>query len=303
MTGLNFVNLFIGRCVAKTYTTAKVRKKISFYLNNRSKINAQHPPLLIYQMGKVASSSIYRSIKQYWAVSPVYHVHVLSNENLRVLDRVIRKSYPRTHNIPDHLLAGEFLRRYIPRTSPKTKWKIITLVRDPIARNISSFFQDLKTRHLYLEYSKIIENHDIEGAAGLLADAFLKNHDHSRPLNWFDMELKRVFKIDIFSMPFDKESGFKIYNSELGSALLIKLEKLRECAEPALSQFLKMDGFRLIDENISDKKEYASLYHTVRQSIKFPDDFITKIYSSKLVRHVYTDNEINQFKFKWCSVN
>ena len=291
------------RCTGKTYRTAKLHKKILFYIQNRSKINAAQPPLLVYQMGKVASSSVYRSIRRSWSHSPVYHLHVLSRENLSILDQVIRNAYPSTHYVPDHLVAGEFLRRFVPTSPPRTKWKIITLVRDPIARNISSFFQDLRSRHQYLDFSKIIDNDDVEAAAGLLANAFLNHHDHSRPLNWFDMELNQVFKIDIFSEPFDKENGFKIYDSELGTALLIKLERLRECAEPALSQFLSLDGFQLIDENISDKKDYGELYSTVRQSIKFPEDFISRIYNSKLVRHIYTDSEINQFKQRWCSVN
>jgi hypothetical protein len=250
-------------------------------------------------MGKVGSSSIYRSIKSGWTQSPVYHLHVLSEDNLSALDRVIRESYPKTRFIPEHLIAGEFLRRYLPTSAAKQKWKIITLVRDPIARNVSSFFQDLTTRHSYLNYSKLIENDDVEGTARLLIDAFLKNHDHHRPLNWFDMELKRVFNMDVFSEAFDKERGFQIYSNDRCKALVIKLEALDRCVEPAFKQFLNLDGFQLQTENVSINKNYGQLYNTVRKSIKFPDAFIDQMYDSKLIRHVYTEDEIMRFRRKW----
>ena len=260
-----------------------------------------HPPLLIYQMGKVGSSSIYRSIKSGWTQSPVYHLHVLSEDNLNALDRVIRESYPKTRFIPEHLIAGEFLRRYLPTTTPKQKWKIITLVRDPIARNVSSFFQDLTTRHAYLNYSQLIDNDDIEGTSRLLIEAFLNNHDHHRPLNWFDMELKRVFNMDVLSEAFDKERGFTICSNDRCNVLVIKLEALDRCVEPAFKQFLNLDGFQLQTENVSIQKNYGQLYNAVRKSIQFPDAFIDRMYASRLVQHLYTADEIAGFRRRWCT--
>ncbi|MFO7713620.1 putative capsular polysaccharide synthesis family protein [Desulfosarcina sp.] len=218
---------------------------------------------------------------------------------MQALDRVIRDAYPQTRYIPEHLIAGEFLRPRVPRGPRPCKWPVITLVRDPIARNVSSFFQDLTTRHTHLDYAALLAEDDVEGNARRLIDTFLIRHDHQRPLKWFDMELKRVFDIDIFAEPFDKEKGFTIYGNDRCRVLLIKLEALDRCAAPAFQQFLNTNAFKLPNENVSAQKDYGRLYDAVRKSIHFPDDFIDRMYTSRLVQHLYTDDEIAGFRRRW----
>ena len=292
-----------GRLLTQNYVTSKTIQKILFYLSNRFKLNETYPPLLIYQMGKVGSLSIYHSIKQCRLKSPVYHLHVLSEDGVKALDCVIRDSFTKTRYVPEHLITSEFFRPYLCVRHPKIRCKVITLVRDPIARNISSFFGDLNTRHFYLDPLTMLNSDDVEDATGVLINAFIKNHDHLKPLNWFDMELNKVLRMDIYSKPFDKEKGFEIYENDSCSALVIKLERLNQCAKQAFSQFLLLSDFQLISKNISNDKNYGKLYRTVSQSIKIPNDYIDVMYNSKLVQHVYTENEIIQFKNKWLSTH
>jgi hypothetical protein len=56
-------------------------------------------------------------------------------------------------------------------------------------------------------------------------------------LNWFDNEPKTVFGIDVFSSSFLLDKGHKIYNGNNSDMLLIKLEKLDECAKEAFNVF------------------------------------------------------------------
>jgi hypothetical protein len=296
---LNVKQTLIRRSKVGNHTAAKAIRKIIFYVSNRHRVLTGRPPLLIYQMGKVGSSSIHASVNTFWKSSPVYHLHVLSAANLAALDRVIRDAYPRTRHIPEHLIAGEFLRHYLPRGPRPNRWPIITLVRDPIARNVSSFFQDLTTRHTYLDFAAMLADNDTEGTARRLINAFLDNHDHQRPLKWFDMELRRVFGIDVFAEPFDKQKGFTIYRNDRCRVLLIKLESLDRCVRAAFEQFLNINDFKLQTENVSRQKKYGQLYDAVKRSINFPEAFIDRMYTSRLVQHLYTNDEIAVFRRKW----
>ena len=281
------------------YATRKKIDKFKFYLSNRRKLTADNPPLIIYQMGKVGSSSINRSLKKYWTASPVYRVHVLTEGGLQRLDHVIRNAYAKTRFIPLHLIVSEFLRPHLSISPSKIKWNIITLVRDPIARNISSFFQDLGTRHHYFDYPTSAGNEKFNRAVEELVGMYLDNHDHARPLTWFDSEFGRTFNMDIYDYRFDREKGFSIIKEDDCRVLVLKLEALDRCAASAFQEFLKIDNFELINDNLAREKKYASLYQQFKKAIVLPEKYIEMMYNTKFVNHFYTQDEINRFRQRW----
>jgi hypothetical protein len=44
---------------------------------------------------------------------------------------------------PEHLWDGLFLANSLRAEDPGGRWRFVTLVRDPLARTISEFFEDL----------------------------------------------------------------------------------------------------------------------------------------------------------------
>lgn len=78
--------------------------------------------ILVYQPGKVASSSIKKALDKVYK-GPVVHLH----------------SFERDHG--EHSLNRE--RKNLRQKGDLPKVKIISLVRDPLSRNLSAFFQNL----------------------------------------------------------------------------------------------------------------------------------------------------------------
>ena len=62
------------------YSRARSFKERSeFYLRDFD----ANPPIIVYQMGKVGSSTVYRSLVNSYLKNPVYQVHFLSDEGIR----------------------------------------------------------------------------------------------------------------------------------------------------------------------------------------------------------------------------
>ena len=96
-------------------------------------------PVLIYQMGKVGSESIQASLS---ALNlPSIHAHFLSWQNLRDVEKYyLRRPHAK---VPEHIIRSKRLRAIMDKTWGRIQWKVITLVREPVAGTISDVFQNL----------------------------------------------------------------------------------------------------------------------------------------------------------------
>jgi|SRR5690606_2252081 len=99
------------------------------------------PYILIYQMGKVGSSSIYASLKAK-GVPKVFHLHRMNPETTQKMKRTFLEQNLLAQFRTEQLFETIY-RKAIQR---RKKVKIITLVREPISRNISAFFENLTYR-------------------------------------------------------------------------------------------------------------------------------------------------------------
>lgn len=94
-------------------------------------------PILVFQMGKVGSSSVFESLKYLGLKNPIFHIHYLSPSGIEHVERSNSGQTPR------HILESRYLRNVLEKGHPGQKWKIVSLVREPITRNISAFFQNI----------------------------------------------------------------------------------------------------------------------------------------------------------------
>ncbi|MEJ2116073.1 MAG: putative capsular polysaccharide synthesis family protein, partial [Gammaproteobacteria bacterium] len=279
----------------------------SYYLTRKAKyleVSKLHKPdretVVIYQMGKVGSSSVKYSLSKLDRPMNLYHVHALTKERIdwqqqayRNASRIRGKAV-----IHSHLVEGIFLRKELDR-NPNQHWKIITLVRDPIARNISTFFQSLDI--LFPEWVKEhnIDKDNLVDHVKEMIELFLSKADHKLPLVWFDKLLKPVFNINVFDQKFPVSKGYEIYKNDKVELLLIKLEDLDRCASNAFKEFLGIENFALVNANITSEKADSKAYAEFKKLIRLPDSYIDEMYSSQLVQHFYTQSEIDRLKTKW----
>ena len=159
--------------------------------------------ILVYTMGKVGSTSIYYSLKKIFK-GRVLFIHRMIKENIDAYNEAfIRKNLK-----PHRSKMGEMTLGYLP----SKKKRIITLVREPIGRNISDFFQDLK---VYMDDHNKIENYDDK----IIRNQFLNNYPQELPLNWFTDEFQKTTKINIYEHPFDIQKKFTVIFSPRSSSI------------------------------------------------------------------------------------
>ena len=256
--------------------------------SNLSKKN----PIIIHQMGKVGSSSLYHSLKSLKLNRPVFHVHYMVRKNR---DSVL-ETYPISKydyfSRSKHLGISEYLEREVRKNNFPYQWEVITMIRDPVAQNISSFFQSLEL--LIPNFINEYKNNQI--SSDDLERLFLERYNVSTIYhNWFDVEVLPVFDIDVYSEAFPKQLGYKIYEGSKSKILLLKLEKIHECVKNAIKEFLGIDSFILNDSNISANKSYFEIYEDFKKNVKLPSTYVDSVYNTKQVRHFYTDFEIQNF--------
>lgn len=264
------------------YNSIKTELKFFFRYGWRKIQN----PVFIYQMGKVASSSIYFSLKKIMGDN-IFHVHYLNPENIDSL----QKEYIKSGNTAQNLYDGLYLYNRFFKDKKKSL-KIISIVREPISRNISAFFQNLSY------YSRVHSSYDFDDVQQMMA-CFLDTYSHNVPLDWFDAEFKSITGIDIYSYPFPKEQGYVVINSDPYQILILKHDLSDNKKSDCISKFLELESFQISRVNEATSKTYFDEYKYFTDSISLPENYIQKMLSSKYSKHFYSSKELSETYDKW----
>jgi hypothetical protein len=261
------------------------------------------PYLFIHTMGKVGSSTIERSFreKKLDQEMTIYWTHFLSPEGVKFLEKLEINGYGDWNRFPPNIKSLISRSRVLSNQLRKgrfngKKCKVVTLVRDPIATNISGYFQN----HGWWPQELIDKcmNYSPDYIDELIKN-FHDNYPHEVPVTWFDTEMKPVFGIDVYSTEFIKDTGFCIIKGRFSDILIIKLEKLDDCANEAFGKFLDINDFEVIKDNLAREKWYQSIYQEFIEKIILPASYIDRMYASKFANHFYTQDEINSLRARW----
>lgn len=263
----------------------RIRNRLERKLHERSAKkrykHLQDHIILIYTMGKVGSSTIYHTLRHELPHTHVFQVHFLSDhwlkEKLPGMDPMFH------HNIDDAEQVFNCIRKH-----PDSPVHIITLVREPLSRDISDIFQNWKANFDSLENLDLDELRE-----------FAEQNDHEYTLNWFDTEFKNFTGFDIYSKPFQKEEGWVISSCSKGPILCITLESFRERADEAFETFLGLKGVKWIQRNKTSNKKGAGLYEEMMNNFKPSKEHLNRLYSHKLVTHFYPEEQISLFRRRW----
>lgn len=267
-------------------------------------------PVLVLQMGKVGSRSAEAGLDARVTDRPVYHSHFLSPDRVAETEKM-RRMYFR--GVRHRYLTRQWLSQFVLRTFQAHRddrtWKIITLTREPVGRNISAFFENLYlvptendgefeiSSDVYGLEPTIVSDED----TSQLAQLFFERARHDSPLQFFDREIRDIFGIDVIKSGFPIEKGYEIYRSGRVELLVLRLEDLSRCAGVAIKEFLGLDDFELINKNIASKKHYASLYSAFKKRVDIEEDYVKMLLDSDYMRTFYSEDEIRDAKGKWLS--
>lgn len=191
--------------------------------------------------------------------------------------------------------------------------KIITSIRDPIARDFSMLFHlisvgDFFHGSLPVEMEKILED-DRDQVVRYLLDLLLQAGKGTKIFNPLFLQDEKPFLqcffdsfsqhiLDITQYPMDTEKGYCVIKEGNIEVFLYQLEELNHLL-PELSAFLGRDIKALTNANEAKNKWVSSYYQKALQELKLPNDYFEAVYDDPYVKHCYGEKKIAQFKEKW----
>lgn len=262
-------------------------KKALFFIY---KIINSNSCFLVYQPGKVGSSTINHSIIK--AGFLLFHIHRLNPIHLAEYKVNVYRKF----SLPDIMIykwRKDILRIKLKKNK---RLKIITAIRDPIAFNVSSYFQNIQFFIPDIN-NRITMGEEIPFEE--LEKNFINNFDHEYILKWFKHELLAVFGIDITTYPFDRDKGYAIYSDNNIQLFVYKVEKLNEIWDKASYEYFRVKNMFIENKYLSKEKFYGKLYIDFLKKITLNEDYIQNLYDTPLIKHFYTEEEISSFRRKW----
>lgn len=282
----------IKKRIGRNYTISRYYHEFRLRAENRKGDN----PVIVFQMGKVGSTAIVDELRMRSPDTPVFHVHFLSNAGIDDAKNRLAQLM-RGHNANEWCLyESDFVRNYLDEHLSDRTIKIVTLVREPISRNISSYFYNIQK---YVPKFNSNRFNDASYMSELLHKYLEVFVEHDYVLEWFDTEFKSVFEMDLLKSEFDIEKGYSIIKDNGIEVLVLKLEKLKENASIAFREFMGIEDFRLKKVNTSGEQPYYDIYKSFLGNINLPADYIDKMYESAYMKHFYGEEEIIQFRQRW----
>lgn len=227
--------------------------------------------VIIYQFGKVASSTLKKSFEKHIRTSQVHHFH----------DSMIRQ--------------GKVL--------------IINIVRNLFDRNISALFENIysKPRNYFIMPGYINEGSLLRTNKTELDDImdFFREVNIEKLLkiiykNWYT-RFNEQLNINIFADPFDKEKKYNLYKVDNVTVLILRFEDINEWENIFNNIFTTK--ITLENSNLTKHKKINELYESFKKNYKYSENEINLIKNIDFMKKFYTENEINSFINKYNKSN
>jgi hypothetical protein len=255
-------------------------------------------PVVVYTISKTGSTTLRFTLYRN-GVGPVFWTHSMNRVSFSPFSQQhhlqdIKLKYRRWWRDQfwsDQFWINHILEHYIKQDRPI---KIVTSVRDWVARDISRFFERFK------RWNKVSVNH-YAGRFDELQEIFfaeIREYDVNLT-SWFEHEFQDVLGVNIYDQPFPHEQGYQILRHNQIEILLLRIETPDNIKEKALSEFLNTPNIKMYRTNIGAEKDYKDTYRDFKQFLKLPQDYIDSSYESSDMKHFYTADEIAQFRSKW----
>lgn len=266
--------------------------------------------VLVHQMGRVGSMSVYAALRAVPGVLPV-HVHFLSPTMREAARREARSA---SRPVPDHVREGALAAWFVRRNRTQREALVVTLVRDPVAFVLSDLFHNEVAATVCAENGKRpgTENHadpkeqaELEEQADALAQvarerlaAFDPETDYMA--RWMREELHGVHGVDVLAEGFAPEAGWRVYGGTASVRVAVfRLEDAPRVFVPVMRGELGVHVEELGRTNAADQRPYAALYAAVTERLALPDDVLDRIYGAPFAQTLYSPEEIAAFRQKW----
>ena len=272
----------------------RLRLRRQYREDVRRCVESSATPVLVYQMAKVGSSTVTWALRELDGLH-VFQVHLLLPENLRRLRAALRKRgrwLARLQSDMD-VRGGVYYRGLI---KSGLKAKVITLVREPIGRNCSFYFQNLDILWQTADAHERVE-------LSRLAGEYLDRFDHHGGINWFDREFKPVLGVDVYEHEFPRDAGHLRIETDRYDILIMRSDLDDSSKKKCVEEFLGVEGLSLAPQNVGSQKPYAATYRKFLDALELPESYVNEMLDSKYTRHFFTPDEIASLRAKWLGKN
>ena len=226
-----------------------------------------HPPVLIYQMGKVGSSSLFDTL------SAAHRGYILHAHARSMLSPKLKM-----------LLA---MRRLL-----RLKIYVICPIREAISRNVSAYFQNLED---FFDQKALDEG----VAREEMLKSFLERFNHRSSLDWFEDEFEPLFGVDVYSRPFAKQEGWATFSRGSYAVLIYRSDLAHDDQLALISDFLGKHGLAWKMANKSTEKSYGAAYRDFTQHVKLPSEYLDTLTESHYMQHFWASERITEFREPW----
>jgi hypothetical protein len=251
-------------------------------------------------MPRTGTVSILRAMLAMLGHGRVLHLHYMHPDSIARNLRTFGEVHAKTgiSRLDREFLGAEMLDRY--RAKPgHQRLKLVSLVREPMARTISAFFKQFE-----LDYPGMTRDY-LADPANLprLREMFFRPDEPQAQVStgWFDKEVKDVFGIDVFAHPFPHETGYLLLKGDDCDLLLLRLENVEQAGPAGLAALLPGSRPPAIPHANStrERDRYAASYRKFIETLQPPPAYLDRMYQSRLARHFYTPAEISEFRSRW----
>lgn len=259
-------------------------------------------PILVLQPGKVGSTTLIDSLRSV-GVKDVFFLHFLSVRGINEALETYRRTAERpggaetTIRIPRHLVRSQVWWRAL-RTPLVREFRVITLVRDPIARHVSDVFENSQLWGLSDRSSGSID--PIRASRLIRTNLASFNEKNDFLCRWFERELQETIGVDVYSHPFDPDQGWQYIRGEGWDLLIIRTENLDAALQDIVPRFVgREEPIPVVRANVGSEKKYSDEYEDAKRHLRLPPEVCERVYDSRLTRHFYTSSEVRRMTARW----
>ncbi len=237
------------------------------------------------QMGGVASNAAATALRVHGLPDPVIHVHVLKDLDQRIEEAV--------RDLPDPSIAlwgyvrAKTIRTWMDCADQNVVWNVITIVRDPVSRDMSGFINNAQG---YLpDIYERIERGDV--VIHQLQDLYLSIPVCSKLSVYYDNYFEPVFPFHLASLPYEHGKGYVIAENPPYRLLTFRYEDLWRTWTQGIRDFLGIQNSTFPEANKTEDKAVGKLYRDFK-SLPFPAEYVDDMYNDPVVRRFYSEEEL-----------
>ena len=162
-------------------------------LQTRWRYHRGRPYIVVHSMGRVGSISVTLALRERFPERHCFHTHYLHADTIRESREGFNRMYRVTGRPGLHRnhRSSQILRSRLDR-GECGDWMVVSLVRDPVARNISAFFKNFDFNHPQLGRAFLADPKNTDHLVDLFK--YPEEPEHSFALDWFDREVRDVVR-------------------------------------------------------------------------------------------------------------